>query len=162
MGLQRGDVTVEWSERCEYQRFFREIARITDEIARCEVVGAIDDDIVVVNQYECIVCADPHLVRLDFYMRVEHRNSTARTLDFRSPDIRRRVNHLPLQVVERHRVVIDDADRAHTRCGKIKNHRRAEPTGADYQHPRGLERLLPLSANFAQHEMPLVSLDFFG
>jgi hypothetical protein len=38
--------------------------------------------------------------------------------------------------------------------------RRAEATSPDYQHPRGLQTLLPGTADFRQENMALVAFDF--
>ena len=53
------------------------------------------------------------------------------------------VDHLALQVGQRHRIVVDDAERADAGRGKILQHRRAEAAGADHQHPRPLQHCWP-------------------
>ena len=70
------------------------------------------------------------------------------------------MHDLALQVVERDAIVVDDAEGADAGRGQVHQHGRAEPAGADHQHPGGLELLLALAAHLAQHEMPLVALDF--
>ena len=71
------------------------------------------------------------------------------------------VHDLPLQIVERNPVVVDDAERADARRGQVHEHGRPEPTRTDHENPGGLDLLLALAAHLAQHEMPLVALDFF-
>ena len=70
------------------------------------------------------------------------------------------VDHLPLQIGQRHRVVVDDADHADAGGGEILQQRRAEAAGADHQHARRLEFLLAGAANLAQHEMAGIAFDF--
>ena len=77
-------------------------------------------------------------------------------------DVRRVVHDLALQVVERDAIVVDDAEGADAGGGEIHEDRRAEPARADDEHLGRLELLLPLAADLAQHQMPLVALDFFG
>ena len=101
-------------------------------------------------------------MRLDVDVRIEARDGLARALHLRHADPRRVVRDLPLQVVERDGIVIDDADGADPGRRQIHEHRRAEPSRTDHQHARRLELLLSLAAHLAQHEMPLVTLDFFG
>ena len=76
-----------------------------------------------------------------------------------APTCGRIVHDLALQVVERDPVVVDDADGAHARRGQIHQQRRAEPAGADHQHLGGLDLLLALAADLAQHQVALVALD---
>ena len=71
------------------------------------------------------------------------------------------VHDLTLQVVERNPIVVDDAERADARRRQIHEHGRPEPAGTDHEDPGGLDLLLALAAHLAQHEMPLVALDFF-
>ena len=73
------------------------------------------------------------------------------------------MDHLALQVRQRHLVVVDHAERADPGGAEIKQHRRAEPAGADHQHPRLLERCLTRPADLPQHDVAGVAFDFlFG
>ncbi len=72
------------------------------------------------------------------------------------------MDHLPLQVGEGHVIVVDDADHAHAGRRKIEQHRRAEPAGADHQHPRALERRLAGAADLAQHDVPRIPFKLVG
>ena len=78
------------------------------------------------------------------------------------PTIGRGVNDLPLQIRQRHRVIVDDAERADAGRGEIQQYRRAEPAGADDEHARALERGLSRPADFAQHDMARIALEFFA
>ncbi len=71
------------------------------------------------------------------------------------------MDDLPLQVGERHRVVVDDAERADTGGGEILDDRRAEAAGAHDQDARALQLLLARAADIAQHDMARVAFDFF-
>ena len=73
-----------------------------------------------------------------------------------------RVDHLALQVRERHLVVVDDAERADARRRQIEQRRRAETAGADHQHARALKRRLAGTADLAQHDMAGIALKFIG
>ena len=87
--------------------------------------------------------------------------SAGRAFDFQISHIRRRVNDLPLQVGERHHVVVDHAERPDARGRQIHQHRRAEPARPDRQHARALQRGLARPADLAQHDMARVTLQFF-
>src|SRR6516165_1836671 len=68
-------------------------------------------------------------------------------------DLGRAVDDLALQVRERDRVVVDDAERADPGRGEIEQRRRAQPAGPDDQHTRALERLLPRPADLVQDDV---------
>ena len=70
------------------------------------------------------------------------------------------MDDLPLQVRQRHRVVVDHAERADAGGRQIHQHRRAEPARADHQHARALERRLTGPADLAQHDVARVALQF--
>ena len=100
-------------------------------------------------------------MRLDAHVRVEPPIISAALATLGAPTCGRVVHDLALQVVERYAVVVDDADGADAGGGQIHQHRRAEPARADHEHLGGLELLLALAADLAQHQVTLVALDLF-
>ena len=93
-------------------------------------------------------------------MRIEPFDHRSGAVDLRRPDVGRRMDHLALQVRERHRVVVDDPDGADAGGGEIEQRRRAEPTRTDHQHPRALERVLPGPADLVQHDVAGIAFEF--
>src|SRR5262245_6278912 len=94
-------------------------------------------------------------------MRVDAADGRCRALDLGRADVRGAVDHLPLQVRQRDRIVVDDAERAHPGSREIHERRRAEPAGADDQDTRALERGLTRSADFVQYDVAGVTFEFF-
>ena len=82
-------------------------------------------------------------MRLDRDVRVQPASARAALATFGAPTSAVRVQHLPLQVREADRVVVDDPERADPGGGEVEQRRAAEPAGADHQHPRGAQPLLP-------------------
>ena len=72
-------------------------------------------------------------MRFDRDMGIEPLDRRRGALDLGPADVGRGMDHLPLQVRQRHRVVVDHAQRADAGGGEIEQHRRAEPAGADHQ-----------------------------
>ena len=70
------------------------------------------------------------------------------------------VDDLPLQVGQRHGVVVDDADGADTRRAEIEQDRRAEPPCPYDQHPRRLQPLLPRPADLPQDDVAGIAFQF--
>ena len=72
------------------------------------------------------------------------------------------MKHLPLQVREGHRVVVDDPDRADARGGEILDQRAPQTPGADDEHAGALQPSLPWSADLPEDEMARVALDLLA
>ena len=99
---------------------------------------------------------------LDRDVRIEPRDHGFRAVHLAPADIVGAEDHLPLQIRQRHRVVVDDAERADPGGGEIKQHRRAQPAGADHQHARSFQLGLAGSADLAQHDVARVAFKFLG
>ena len=158
---QRGERAVEGADRGGDQRLVGEVASVGDQIARGEIVGAVGDDVVARNQIERVRRGQPRHVGFHRHMRIEPRDGRLRAVDLAHADVAGRKDHLPLQIRQRHAVVIDHAERADAGRGEIEQHRRAEPAGADHQHARGLELGLARAADLAQHDVARIAFEFF-
>ena len=102
-------------------------------------------------------------MRLDPHLGVDRARRLGRRLRLRRADPRGGVGDLPLQVGQLHAVVVDDADRADAGRGQIEHQRRAQPAGADDQHPRRLQLRLADAAHLLQQDVARVAADFvFG
>src|SRR6516162_7610817 len=156
---QGGERAVENADRGGDERLLGKEAGIRDEIARGEIVGAVGDDVVAGDQRERVCGGEPRRVRLHRYVRVEAADRGRRALHFRPADFGCAVDHLALQVRERDRVVVDDAERADPGRRQIEQRRRAQPAGADDQHARALERLLPRPADLAQDDVAGIAFE---
>ena len=95
-------------------------------------------------------------------VRIEAVNSIRGGVSLAPADVRRGVNDLALQIGQRHDVVINHAERANAGGGKIHQRRRAEAARADHQHGSFLQRRLAGAADFAQHDMAGIALEFVG
>ena len=141
-----------------HQRLVAQICGVVDKIASREVVCAVDDDVVLGNDVECVVgcdwfLMDPHvdigIVRLECLV-CGFRLGPANVVVL--------VQNLALEVGHIHRVKIDDADCAHARKGQIDGYGRAKPARADDQH-LGVEHLaLSGAANLRHNDVPAVAL----
>ncbi len=100
-------------------------------------------------------------MRLDRHMRIEPRDRARGAFDLRRTDVVGRMDDLPLQIRQRHRIVVDHAERPDAGRRQIHQRRRAEPARADHQNARALERRLTGPADLAQHDVARVALQFF-
>ena len=110
--------------------------RVVEDVSRLERVGAVEDDVVAVDDPGHVV-RDQHLLVGDHrHVRVERVDRPARRLDLLVADTVGGVDHLALQVREVDDVEVDDADRSHAGGGQVQGRRRAEAAGPDQQHLR--------------------------
>ena len=98
-------------------------ARVVDEVARREVVGAVDDHVVVAEEALDVSAVEPLLVADDFHVRVQVLQHLLRALHLGHPDAARRVEHLALEVRRVDRVGIDEAERADAGGREIERRR---------------------------------------
>ena len=109
--------------------------RVVHEVARREVVGAVDDDVVAVDDVEDVVGAEARVVREDVDVGVHRREGGLRAVDLAHPDAIKGVKDLALQVRRVDDVHVDDADRADARRGEVDGRGRAETARAEQRGP---------------------------
>src|SRR6516225_6747577 len=153
VGANGGERAVENADRGGDERLLGKEAGVGDEVARGEIVGAVDNDVIAGDERQRVGGDEPRRVRLHRHVRVEAADRGRRALHLGPADLGRAVDDLALQVRERDRVVVDDAERADPGRGEIEQRRRAQPAGPDDQHARALERLLPRPADLVQDDV---------
>src|SRR5205823_4383846 len=135
---------------------------VVDQVARWKVVGAVDDDVVGLQNVEGVGRGQLRLVQVDLHLRVDRLEAVLRRSQLRPPHVGSAVQDLALQIAEVDDVEVDQAEAAHTGGGKIQAQRRAEAAGADQQYRRRLEALLPFDADLRHDEVPAVAFRFVG
>ena len=115
--------------------------RVVEQVARREVVDAVDDDVVVLDDLHDVRGVQARLVLDDVDVRVERVDLLLGGVDLGHADAVGRVDDLALQVGDVDHVVVDDAERADAGGGEVERGRRAEAAGAEQQH-LGVEQLL--------------------
>ena len=160
--LEDGELAVEPEDRGRHHGDVEPHRRVVEQVARREVVDAVDDHVVAVDDLHDVggVQADGVLDDLD--VRVERGDRRLGRVDLRRADRLRRVDDLALQVGEVDLVVVDDAERADARGGEVERGRGAEPAGAEQQH-LGVEQLgLALGADLGEQDVAAVALLLLG
>ena len=93
----------------------------------------------------------------DARVRIDLAQPIGGRVELRSADVGRAVDDLALQVADVDRVVVHEADRADAGRREVHRRRRSQAAGADAEHARGLEPLLPFDAHLGQRQVPAVS-----
>jgi hypothetical protein len=113
--------------------------RVVHEVARGEVVGAVDDHVPAVGEDPLdVLGGQPLLERLDVDVRVEGLERAFRRQHLRLADAIGRMDDLALEIRLVDHVRVDDAERADARCREVERGRRSETAGAD-QEDSGVE-----------------------
>ena len=132
---------------------------VVHQVARREVVGAVEDQVVLLEQFDGVLGLEAQLVQHDLDQRVDLEDRVTRALRLRAADIRLPVDDLALQVRLVDDVELNDADGPDTRGREVQQRRRAQPARADHQHTRVLEPLLPVEAEVGDDQMAAVTRD---
>src|SRR5579872_220227 len=151
------DLSVKTKDRTINVGFAFQHARIVDEVARFEAIGAVDDDVVQAHEIASVRCIEARGDRIGGNERIDLAHALRGNLRFGLADVTRGEDRLTLQIAFIHRVVVHDADSSDARGGKILEHRRAEAACADAEHTRSGQSLLSCDADFRNQQMPAIS-----
>src|SRR6266849_5343844 len=157
---EKSGLPLEAENRAVHIGLAEQNARVVDEIARGEIVGAIDDDIEVLEKFERVGASQLRLKRLDLNVRIEVREARARGFALGLANVAGAEGDLALEVGEVDHVKVNQAKFSDARRGKIQTKRRAKPARADEEYLSVLQLELPLHANFRHDEVAAVTKDF--
>ena len=100
------------------------------------------------------------MVQHHVHARVDVKDGVLGGFQLGSADVRHAVDHLALQVAQLHGVVVDDAQRAHARCGQIQQRRGPQPAGSDDQDAGIAQPALALQPDFRNESMAGITFKF--
>ncbi len=156
------DLRVEPEHRAPHERQAQARARVVDEVAGGEVVGAVDDEVVPAQHAVDRLVRQPHAVRDDLDRGVQRRQGVARRVDLGPPHVGDAVDDLPLQVRGVDDVVVHDPDRPDARRGEVLQDRRAEPAGTDDADARRTQPALAVDADPRQQQVARRARELLG
>ena len=136
-------------------------AGVVDQVARLEVVCAVGDDVVVLEDLERVGAGEHGVVLHDVHEGVQALEHDLGGVDLELADGGGGVDDLALQVAGVDGVEVDQAERADAGGGEIECERRAQAAGADAQDLGGLQLLLAFHADFGQDQVARVARDLF-
>ena len=142
-------------------RLAQQDAGVVDEVARREVVRAVDDDVVVADDIEGVARVERHVVADDIDVRVDAVDGGLGGLGLGPAEVGVRMDDLTMQVRQLDDIRVDDSDRPDPGRGEVEQRGRAEATGTDDEDLGGGESLLPLAAHARDEDVPGVAGDLF-
>src|SRR5436189_571711 len=151
-------LALELVDRAVDERLAHELRRIVDEVTDREVVRAVDDDVVALEDLEHVRREKQRLVADHPDRGVDRSEVLDCRIDLRAADVGGGVEDLALQVGLVDPVEVHDAELAVAGGRQIHRDRGAESAGADHQH-RAVEQLpLTPAADVRQDDMAGVAL----
>ena len=131
---------------------------VVQQVARREVVGAVDDHVPAVGEDPVdVLGGEPLLVGLHGHVGVERLERPLRRLGLGLAEPVGRVDDLALEVRRVDGVVVDDPERADAGGGEVERRRRAEPAGADQEDARVEQLQLALLADLRDQQVAAVA-----
>ena len=136
-GLEHGHLALEAVDRAVDERDVVPDRRVVQQVARREVVGAVDDHVPALAEDAVdVLRGDPLVVGDDLDVGIERLERALRGGDLRLPEPVGGVDDLALQVGRVDDVGVDDPELADARGREVERRRRAEAAGADEEHAR--------------------------
>ena len=159
LGPEHRGLAVEPVDRAPDVGLAQQHGRVVDEVAGREVVGAVDDQVVGLEDLEDVGRVEPLLVQHDLDVGVGLLDRLLGADRLRLPDVGLAVDDLALQVRLVDDVEVDDPERADPGGGQVEQRGRAEAAGADDQHLGVLQPLLAGHADVRDDQVPRVAAD---
>src|SRR3954449_9455369 len=156
------ELALEAEDRGRDDRDLEADARVVEEVARREVVDAVDDDVPALDDLHDVRGVEARLVLDDVDVGVQRLDLLLGRVDLRDADAVGRVDDLALEVRDVDHVVVDDAQRAAAGRREGERRRGAEPARAEQQDLGVEELLLALLADLRQQEVARVALALLG
>ena len=151
-------LALEPEDRAPHVRLAQQHGGVVDQVAGGEVVGAVQDQVVVPEDVEHVRRVEPHLVQPDLDERVGLLDGVARGLGLGTAHVGLAVDDLALEVRRVDDVELHDPQGAHTGGGKVEQGRAAEAACPDHEHLRVLEPLLPRHPDIGDDQVAAVAL----
>ena len=157
---EQSNLDLELRGRGRNQRTLKVYASLVDEQSGGEIIGAVDDEVVVLQQTCCIAAIDPDRLLADLDKRVERAGEFGCSLRFRLAALVVTIDQLPLQVRALDLIVVDDRQPADAGCGKCRGYGTADRSGTHDRDPSSLEAMLADSSDLGKNDLPSVTIEF--
>ena len=156
-GLEGGNLTLEAQQGAGYERPPGQVAGVVQQISGIEIVTAVGDQVVVLDDLPRVFLRKPRLVGNQAHLGVDLGHGLLGAQDLGHADARGRVDDLALQVGELDHVVVDDAQGADPGGRQVHQKGRAESAGADHQDLGGEQLRLALFTDLVEDDVPGVA-----
>ena len=136
-------------------------AGIVDEELHGEVVGAVNDEVILPDDVEGIGGVEELVVGVNSHIGVDGEYLLLGTVHLGTAYVAREVDDLTLQVAQVHHVGVDYAYGAYACCRKIERHGGSQSACTHDEHTRLHYLLLPLNAHVLKQYVARIALYLF-
>jgi hypothetical protein len=129
--MEHADLPVETIDGGVHVRLTKEHRHVVGEITRREVVGPVEDDVIVPRDAKRVFGGVRLVVDIHLNVGIQVNEFLPRAFHFEFADRGRSMNDLALQIGRVNHVVIHESDAANARRRKIQRDRRTKSACAD-------------------------------
>ena len=152
-------LTVEAKDRTPDVRLAQQHARVAEQIPGREVVGPVQDQVVVGNDRQGVGRVDPNVMPDDLHQWVDRGQRLRGGLGLQPADVLDSVDDLSLEVRHLDHVGVNHPDGSDTGGCEVQERRRPQTPCSDDQDPRVLQPPLTLHAHVRDEHVSGVALD---
>lgn len=142
--------------------FFEKHTGVVHQIARCEIVCSVYDDIVIFKNPQCVFAFEGDVMRFDLDVWIYPVQFFFGAQGFLFADVACEMQDLPVKIRFIHHVEIQDSESADARGSEVIRSRRAEAACADDEGRRAFQLFLARRADFRHDDVARVSGELFG
>src|SRR5437588_7885816 len=157
--VEEAHLSLEPEDRAVHQGLAEEMGGVVGEVAGWEVVGAVDDDVVVLEYVEGVCRVQVLANADDLDVRVHRLQPIGRRLGLGPADVFDTVQDLTLEVGGVDVVEVDDADLADPSRSQVEPGGRAQAARAQQEHARPHQLALTFAAHLGQDQMSRIAGD---
>ena len=139
------------------ERFAEHHTGIIHEILGGEIVCPINDKIIVADDVQCIVLAQEKRYLCGLHIRVQGLYLLCSRPHLLCTHIRGVMYHLPLQIVERHVVSVEQSEMPHACRSEILCNWRTQSAQSHYEHLGFQEPTLSLLSESIEYQMSVIA-----
>src|SRR5581483_453483 len=156
IGLEHSDLTLKAEDAAMHHRLILKNGSVVEQIARREVVGTVEDHIIISDDAPDIGLVQSLQIGNHVDIGIERLDGLTGGFGLVLTYALGIMQNLALQIAIIDDIGINNAKRSHARRGQIIGRRRSQAAGADQQYPRVEQLKLSLLAHFRDEQVTAI------
>jgi len=158
-GIEGGGLALEAEDARVHVGLSLQDRYVVSEVARGEVVRAVHEDVVILEEVVGVVRLETRLVGVDLDVGIQLLQAILGGLQLGAADVAHPEEDLAVQVAPVHDIEVHETETTHAGGGEVQGGGAAETARPDHEDLRVLEALLALEANLGEDEVAAVVCD---
>ena len=143
------------------ERFASHDTGIVDEELNWEIVCAIDDEVILLDDVECVVSHQQVLYGIHLHIRIDGKHLLLSREHLGNAHILSEMNYLALEVAQVNHIAVYDTYLAHASSCEVERNRSTQTACSHYEHLGILDFLLTLYTHILQENVTGIAVYFF-